>query len=105
MTIDLSTIDWKVIIGAGALLASLFTLIYFQWWRNRKRLSYEILSDVLLISAEEEIRDEVEIFYKSTPVKNVRLIVIKLINDGYLPIKQDDFEKSIAFIFPEATIL
>jgi len=102
---DLWTIDWKVIIGALALIVGVITLIYFQWWRNRKRLSYEILSNVDLLSTEKEIQDKVEIRYEGQPVKNVRLIVIKLINDGYVPIKKDDFEKRVRFVFPDAKIL
>lgn len=104
-TFDFSTIDWKVLLGAAAFIVGLITLVYFQWWRNRKRLSYEVLSNVVLLSAEEEIQDKVEIRYEGQPVKNVRLIVIKLINDGYVPIKKDDFEKVVRFVFPDAKIL
>jgi hypothetical protein len=104
-TFDFSTIDWKVIIGMVAVLIAAFGLVYFQWWRNRKRLSYEIVSNVLLISTEKGIEDKVEIRYEGQVVRNVRLIVIKLINDGYLSIKRDDFEKPIKFIFPGAKIL
>jgi hypothetical protein len=102
---DFTTIDWKVVIATLAFIVALITLVYFQWWRNRKRLSYEILSNAVLVSAEGEIRDSVEIRFAGQPVTNVRLIIIKLINDGYIPIKKDDFEKPIRFIFSEATIL
>jgi hypothetical protein len=105
LTFDLTTIDWKVIIGVIAVILTGFGLLYFQWWRNRKRLSYEVLSNVILISTEEEIRDKVEIHFEGQPVKNVRLIVVKLINDGYVPIKKDDFEKGVRFVFPGARIL
>lgn len=103
--VDLNTIDWKVILAAGALVVALIALIYFQWWRNRKRMSYEIISNELLISSEEAIRDEIEITYRGTPVKNVRLVVIKLINDGYLPIKKDEFDNYVRITFPNGTVL
>jgi TRAP-type C4-dicarboxylate transport system permease small subunit len=101
---DFRTIDWRAV---SVLIAALGIVLvfYFQWWRNRKRLSYDILSSVLLISAEEEIRDKVEIRFEGQPVKNVHLVVIKLINDGYVPIKKDDFEKPIRLIFSKAKIL
>lgn len=105
ISIDLGTIDWKVILAAGSLIAAVFTILYFQWWRNRKRLSYEVISNVSVISATEEIRDEVEILYKSTPVKNVRLVVIKLVNDGYLPIKKEEFDNWVRFSFPKGKVL
>lgn len=54
---DFSTIDWKVILAFLAIIITLFIAFYFQWWRNRKRLSYDVLSDVVLISTEKEVED------------------------------------------------
>jgi len=101
---DFRTIDWRAV-SVFIAAVGVFLVFYFQWWRNRKRLSYEVLSDVFLISAEKEIEDEVEIRFKGYSVKNVRVLVIKLMNDGHQPIKKDDFEKSVDFIFPGAKIL
>ena len=102
---DFTTVDLRVVFAALAILVAIALAFYFQWWRNRKRLSYEILSNVLLISTEKEIQDKVEVRYAGQPVKNVRLLVIKLINDGYLPVKKDDFEKPLKFLFPGSRIL
>jgi hypothetical protein len=102
---DFTTIDLRLLVTAVALVVALITLIYFQWWRNRKRLSYELVSNIELVSAAEQIRDEVEIRYKGEPVKNVTLLLIKLINDGYQPIKKEDFEKPIEFIFTDSRVL
>jgi hypothetical protein len=93
------------VLAAISAIVALVALLYFQWWRNRKRLSYKVLSNVVLISAEKEIEDKVEIHFEGHSVKNVRLLLIKLINDGYQPIKKDDFEKSVEFVFPNAKIL
>lgn len=101
---DLSTIDWKVIIGVLAFVVALITLIYFQWWRNRRRFSYEVISNNLLISNQSEIRDELEIRFAGEVVKDVRLIVIRLINDGSQPIKKDEFQGQIKIAFPNATV-
>jgi hypothetical protein len=101
---EFSTIDWKVVIAALAFLVALFTLVYFQWWRNRRRLSYEILSDVVLVSPD-NIVDKVEIRYEGKMVQRVHLVVVKLINDGYQPIKKDDFQKSVKFLFTSGKIL
>jgi hypothetical protein len=105
MTIDLTTIDWKVILGSIAILVTLFGLFYFQWWRNRKRFSYEVLSNVSLVTTSAEVQDDVEILYKSKPVKNVRLLIIKLINDGFLPIKKDDFDNFVRITFPDGMVI
>jgi hypothetical protein len=105
MNFDFKTIDWKVVIGALAFLATVFGFFYFQWWRNRKKLSYDILSNVVLVSAEKEIDDKIEIFYEGQRIKNVRLLVVKVVNDGYQPIKKDDFERPIRFVFPKGKLL
>lgn len=94
---DFSTVDWKVILAFVAIIVTVGIALYFQWWRNRKRLSYVVVSNVVLISAEKEIEDKVEIRFEGYSVKNVRLLLIKLINDGYQPIRKDDFEKSSSF--------
>lgn len=101
---DFRTIDWRAISVFFAAVGILL-VFYFQWWRNRKRLSYKVLSNVVLISAEKEIEDRVEIRFEGHSVKNVQLLVIRLINDGFQPIKKDDFEKSLEFVFPDAKIL
>jgi len=56
-------------------------------------------------SAQEELEGKVEIRYETRPVKDVHLLIIKLINDGYQSIKKDDFQKEIKFVFPGATML
>lgn len=88
MKFDFSTIDLRVILTALGILVAVGIALYFQWWRNRKRLSYEILSNVVLVSAEKEIEDKIEILYEGQSVKNVRILVIKVVNDGYQPIKK-----------------
>lgn len=103
MTFDFSTIDLKVILAALALLVALFTLLYFQWWRGRKSLSYDVVSSTPLLTAADEIRNDLQILYRGAPVQNVRLLIIKVINDGYQPIKKDDFDDGLNFDFSEGT--
>lgn len=103
-TFDFTTVDLRAILAALAIIVAVATAFYFQWWRNRKRLSYDILSDVELVSAN-KIRDKVEIRYEGQPVDTVQLLVVKLINDGYQPIKKDEFERPIRFTFPDVKVL
>jgi hypothetical protein len=102
---DFRTIDLRTVLAAISAIIAFIALVYFTWWKNRKRLSYYILSDVSLVSASEVVRDRVEIRFEGKPVKNVWLIVIKLINDGHLPIKKDEFEQPLKFLFPKSKVL
>lgn len=98
--IDLS-LDLKVILAAFAILTAITIALYFQWWRNRKKLSYDVLTKTSLLFASAEIKNELQVLYKGEPVEHLYLLVIKIINDGYQPIKKDDFEKPLSFIFSE----
>lgn len=93
------SIDLKATIAIAALIATIILALYFQWWRNRKKLSYDIISDTPLLATADEIKNDLQILYKGESVKNVRLVVIKIINDGYQPIKKDDFERPLGFSF------
>lgn len=73
----------------------------FIYWKQRqkKSLSYTIVSDAPLLSVDEEIADHVEIKYHKTPVKNLRVIIIKIWNSGNQPIRSSDYEEMIHFPF------
>ena len=102
---DFRTIDLRAVLAAISAIIAFIALFYFTWWRNRRKLSYDILSNVSLVSTSVEVRDKVQIFFEGKPVKNVWLIVIKLINDGNLPIKKEEFEQPLKFLFPKSKVL
>jgi hypothetical protein len=95
------TVDLKVILAIIGLAVTLAGLFYFQWWRNRKKFSFEEVSNTALLKSDKQIREKVEILYQGTRVEEVRLIILKLKNDGYIPIKSDDFQKPIEVVFHE----
>ncbi len=98
--IDFS-LDLKEILTALAILTAIIIALYFQWWRNRKKLSYDIVTKTSLLFASAEIKNELQILFKGKSVEHLYLLVIRIINDGYLPIKKDDFEEHLSFAFPE----
>jgi hypothetical protein len=102
---DLSTITWPVIVGSVTIVVTLFGLLYFEWWRNRRRLSYDVIISFDLVSADTAIRDKVEIKFDGVPVEYVRAFVLKVINDGFQPIKKAEFEKPIRFVFEHNRII
>jgi hypothetical protein len=104
VTFDFTTIDWRVVLAALAIIVAVILAFYFQWWRNQKRLSYDVLSNFELVSSK-KIRDKVEIRYEGKPVESVHLVVVKLINDGFQPIRKDEFEQPIRLIFRSGSVL
>lgn len=95
------TLDLKATIAIVAIITAIIIAYLVNWWRNRKSISYEILSNAPLLSANEIIRDRIQILYDGLPVKNVHLLTLKVINDGRLSIVNSDFVKPLCFKFPE----
>jgi hypothetical protein len=103
--IDFS-LNLNSIIAIVAIIAAITIAYFANWWRNQKSLSYQVIADSPLLTAEEEIREKLQILYDGKPVKNVRLFILKVINDGNQPIDETDFKKPIDFVFSdEAQIL
>ena len=74
--------------------------------RKKKSLSYQVLSSTDLLTVNEEIKGKIKILYEEIPIQNVSLIILRIINDGNLPITSSDFERPISFSFgSESSIL
>jgi hypothetical protein len=89
------------IIAIIAIITTITVAYFANWWRNRKKLSYEIIAESLLLTADEEIKDDLQILYKGAEVKNVHLLILKIINNGNQPILSNDFEKPLNLVFSE----
>jgi hypothetical protein len=83
--------DPRIIVGILAIINAIVIAVIFHWWRNRKALSYEVISDVPLFSIRQEIKHRVEVMLDGNSVGNVHLVIVKIINDGRVPIEDKDF--------------
>ena len=90
---------WQFI-GAFLALIALFVSIYlFILQRRKKTLAYEILSETELLTMKEGFEGKVQILFEGQNVENVHLLVLKVINNGNIPIASSDFENALTFIF------
>lgn len=91
---------WQFI---GVVIGIIALIITFLFWkqRQRKALSYEILSNTPLLSIEEKIKGKLQIIFDGNSVENVHLIEVKLVNSGNEPIKPSDYERPINLTFGE----
>lgn len=80
------------ILGVVAILTAIG--LYFRQ-RQNKQLSYAILSQTPLLSMAEEIKDELQIMYKGKMVRQVHLVIVKIMNSGKIPIVSTDFVRPI----------
>jgi len=89
--------DWGF---AEVLIAVLFGVIGAGWalwerYRNRKDLRYSLLYNASLVTVREEAKERIQILFDNQLIANARLAVIKLLNQGRIPITSSDFEEPI----------
>lgn len=65
------------------------------WQRNRKALSYEVVSDVPVVTvrrdAKNPVAEAIQILYNGQPIKDVQQVVIRIWNSGNIAIRPDDY--------------
>ncbi|GGH48289.1 hypothetical protein GCM10007423_49370 [Dyadobacter endophyticus] len=86
---------WQGFGGAVALISLLtaFMAIYISMQHNKaKKLSYEVIYAAPLLNIDNKVKGDLQITYKGHGVKQLNILKIKVINNGSLPIKSDDFE-------------
>lgn len=85
-----------LLIGAAAISLTL-------WLRNRKALTYDVISDVPIVTLRpgetNGIAEDIEIRYKGTTVRDVRLIVVRIWNSGNVPIVPNDYVEPLSLTF------
>jgi hypothetical protein len=83
----------------ASIIAILLTTIFYFKTKQKKSLSYEILSEHPLVSIHDEIKERLQILIDGVQTENVHLILLKLTNDGTVPISAADFERPISLKF------
>jgi hypothetical protein len=76
-------------------------VVYLLELRNRtqKRLSYDLVSVVSLLSIKDEIKHRVKILVDDRLVDDIYIVVINLINSGNVPIANEDYERPLNLNF------
>lgn len=86
-------------------IAILVAVLIYLKQKQKKKISYKILSRTSLLSVEEAIEKEVEILYKGQKIKQVQLIILQITNSGTLPVKREDFDVPLSIKFEKETKL
>ena len=91
---------------AGAILAVLaiaISIVLYRLQRQSKELIYEIVSSTPLLGIQEEVDKKLQILFDGTPVEDVHLVELSLMNSGNTPILVTDYERPISLSFAEET--
>ena len=74
--------------------------------KSRKMLSYDILSSTSLVMRHDEIGKKIKITFEDKEIKdNVYLVLLKIVNNGNVPIEEKDFTQNISIETTSGTIL
>lgn len=97
---------WQFVGAVLAAIAIVIAVFFYYRQRKRKRLSYQILANTPVLTVDEQIRGKLKVSYEDIPVQNLKLLLLKFINTGNLPIATGDFERPLSISFDsEAKIL
>ncbi len=91
---------WQFIFG---LLGIGIAVLIYLLQRNKKSLSYQIVSEAPLLSVREGLERNIKILFGEKPVPNVHLVVLRILNDGNTPILANDFQNNLRFSFGKNT--
>lgn len=88
----------------GVLAAIIVPIILFFHQRNRKELSFEVLSSTSLVVSDDSLKNRLKIMIDDHEINgDIHLVLLKLINTGNVPIKVEDFDQVITIDSPEST--
>lgn len=90
---------WNFIGVTIACITLIITLIIYFLQKNKKGISYEVLSKTPLLTIREKLEGKIKILYLEREVQNVTFLEIKILNTGNVGIPSADYERPIRFIF------
>lgn len=88
---------WTFVGVVAAVLIGFGGIWVTMWLRNRKALSYEVVSAFPIVTvnhAAKTLTEAIEIRYHGMPVKDVQLVVVRIWNSGNVAIAPDDYVKT-----------
>lgn len=91
---------WVGVISLGlSALAILITIILAIRGRQRKLLTYEVVSNTSVINVDNDVGEDLKLLLEGQIVTKVRLHVIKLLNAGNTAIESSDYPNQLSFQF------
>jgi hypothetical protein len=94
---------WQFVGAVLAVLALVVSFVIYQLQRQRKGVTYDVLSRTHLLTVREELEGKLQVLYEGEPAKSISLLVVKIWNSGNQPILSTDYERPISFCTGEAS--
>lgn len=105
LTDFLSSGIWQSVSVFVAII-SIFVAIYISRKRpNRKEIICELISDVMVLSAADEVKKRVKFFLDNKPVSDLCLVILRVWNSGNASILPTDFRRPLKVDFGGADVI
>jgi hypothetical protein len=86
-----------LVYGLVPLIAG-FVAYYWNYRKERRRISYEIFTYTELI--DDKLKENgIKILYENDELSNLKLFIFRVVNDGFKPIRKDEFDTPISLLF------
>jgi hypothetical protein len=107
------SVDDLLKIGPIVISALILIVALYGLYRNHKvkRLSYAILINTAIVPLDKNLSGKIKLYFEENPgiivpIEDSRILIIKFLNDGTVPIEPDHFVQSISVSFdPEVRII
>ncbi len=90
---------WQFVGAILAVIAITISIYFFYLQRTKKSLIYDVLLDYPLLSSKSDLENRVQILFDDKYVSNVYIFVLRIYNDGNVPILPIDFIEPLRFSF------
>lgn len=101
---------FQLLVNASVAIIAAFLTSFVSFWiysrqRNKREISYRIVSNANIATIDKNLESRVEIKLDGNTIKNARLIVLDIWNSGNTAIKSDDYNEPIIFVFDGAKVI
>jgi hypothetical protein len=90
---------WQFVGVILVIITIIVSVVIYLLQKNRKSLTYEILSETALLSVAKEVEDKIQILFEGNTVKRVHIILVQISNTGNSSILPSDFLKELTISF------
>jgi hypothetical protein len=87
---------WQFVGAVLALVAVAATVAIYLLQRQRKSLSYDLVSTNQLLTVREEVEGKLQVLYEGQPTRDIQLLVLRLVNSGNVAIASTDYERELS---------
>jgi hypothetical protein len=81
----------------AGVIGAVLSFVIYRKQRVRREISYQVISDVPMVSVSKDLADKIDINFEEQRINNLRFLLIRIWNSGNIAVKPEDFDREIVF--------